>query len=68
MIKATKKLLSFVFGMKEMREARYLLGVKIVINHPKKLLCLCRKAYIKKVLEYSGFTIPNPWILHLRMV
>jgi len=38
MINATKPWLSSVFEMKDMGEARYVLGMKIVRNHPKKLL------------------------------
>ena len=34
-----------------MGEARYVLSVEIVRNHPKKLLAICQEAYIKKVLE-----------------
>jgi len=34
-------------------EARYVLGVKIVRNPPKKLLGICQEAYIKRVLERS---------------
>ena len=37
--------------MKHMGEARYVLGVKIVRNLPKKLLGMCQAAYIKRVLE-----------------
>ena len=38
MIEATKKWLSSVFEMKDMGETRYILGVEIIRNHPKKLL------------------------------
>ena len=51
MINATKPWLSSVFEMKDMGEARYVLGMKIVRNHPKKLLGMCQEAYIKRVLE-----------------
>jgi len=51
MIEATKKWLSSVFKIKDMGEARYVLGVEIIRNHPKKLLGLSQEAYIKKVLE-----------------
>ena len=36
MIKATKKWLSSLFEMKDMGEARYVLGVEIIRNRPKK--------------------------------
>ena len=38
--------------MKDISEARYVLGVKIVTNSPKKLLGMCQEAYIKRVLEH----------------
>jgi len=37
-IKVTKQWLSSVFEIKDMGKAKYVLGVKIVRNHPKKLL------------------------------
>jgi len=37
--------------MKDVGEARNVLGEKIVRNHPKKLLGMCQEAYIKRVLE-----------------
>jgi len=51
MINTTKRWLSSVFEMKDMGEARYVLGVEIVRNRPKKLLGMCQEAYIKRVLE-----------------
>jgi len=51
MINATKQWLSSVFELKDIGEARYVIGVKIVRNHPKKLLGICQDAYIKRVLE-----------------
>ena len=50
MINATKQW-SSIFEIKDMGEARYVLGVEIVRNHPKKLLGMCQEAYIKRVLE-----------------
>jgi len=41
MINATKQWLSSTFQMKDMGEARYVLGVEIVMNHPKRLLGMC---------------------------
>ena len=38
MIEAIKRWLSSVFEMKDMGEARYVLGVEIVRNHPKETL------------------------------
>jgi len=37
--------------MKDIGEARYVLGVKIIRNCSKKLLGMRQEAYIKKVLE-----------------
>ena len=51
MINATKQWLSSVFEMKGMGEGRYVLEVEIVRDRPRKLLGLCQKAYIEKVLE-----------------
>lgn len=51
MINAAKGWLSSVFKMKDMGEARFVLGVEIMRNRPKKLLGLCQETYIKKVLE-----------------
>ena len=48
MIKATKKWLSSVFEMKDMGEARYVLGV----DRTKKHLGMSQETYIKKVLEW----------------
>ena len=50
-INTTKRRLSSAFEMKYMGEARYVLGVKIVRNRPKKLLGMCQKPYIKRALE-----------------
>ena len=46
--------------MKVMGEVRYILRVKIVRNHPKKLLWLCQEAYIKRVLEYFQIHYSKP--------
>ena len=51
MIAATKRWLSSVFEMKNMGEAKYVLGVEIIRNRSKKILCMSQEAYIKKVLE-----------------
>jgi len=49
-IKATKYWLSSIFEMKDMVETRYILDVEIIRNHHKKLVDMCKVAYIK-VLE-----------------
>jgi len=51
MIAATKKWLSSVSSMKDIGEVRYVLGVKIIRNRPKRLLGMSHEAYVKKVLE-----------------
>ena len=51
MIDTTKKWLSSNFEMKDMSEASYVLGVKIVIDRAKRLLDLSQKTYIKRMLE-----------------
>jgi len=51
MINTTKLWLCSVFETKDMSEARYVQGEKIVRNHPKKLLGMYQEAYIKRVLE-----------------
>jgi len=51
MIPTTKKWLSFAFQMKDMGEARYVLGVEIFRNRSKKLIGLSQEAYINKILE-----------------
>jgi len=51
MIQTTKKWLSSIFEMKDMGEARYVLGVEIFRNRAKKLLDLSQEAYINKILE-----------------
>ena len=51
LIVATKKWLSSNFEMKDMDEANYVLKVKIIRDHSKRLLVLSQETYIKKILE-----------------
>ena len=51
LIKVTKEWLSSNFEMKDMGEASYVLGVKIVRDRSKRLLGLSQETYIKKMLE-----------------
>jgi len=51
MIQTTKQWLSSVFEMKDMGEARYVLGVEITRNRSKKLLGLSQDACINKIFE-----------------
>ena len=51
MIDTAKKWLSSNFEMKDMGEASYVLGVKIVRDRAKRLLGLSQETYIKRMLE-----------------
>ena len=46
-IVTTREWLSSQFEIKDMGEANYVLGVKIVRDWQKKLLCLSQQTYIK---------------------
>ena len=48
-IDTAKKWLSSNFEMKDMGEASYVLGMKIVRDRAKKLLGLSQKTYIKRI-------------------
>ena len=52
LIDVTKKWLSSNFKMKDMGEASYVLGVKILRDHSKCLLGLSQETYIKKMLQH----------------
>ena len=52
MIITTEGWLPFNFEMKDMGEADYVLGVKILKDRSKKLLGLSQQTYIMKVLEH----------------
>ena len=51
MIDTAKKWLSSNFEMKDMGEASYVLGMKIVRDRTKRLLGLSQETYIKRKLE-----------------
>ena len=51
MIVTTKMWLSSIFEMKDMGEANYVLGVKILRDCSKKLLGFSQKTYIKMILK-----------------
>ena len=51
MIDTAKRWLSSNFEMKDMGEASYVLGVKIVRDRAKRLLGLFQETYIKRMLE-----------------
>ena len=46
-----KQWLSFSFEMKDMGETVYILGIKILRDHSKRLLALSQETYINNVLE-----------------
>lgn len=48
---ATKEWLSSTFEMKDMGEASYVLGIKILRDRSKRLLGMSQETYIKRVLE-----------------
>uniref|UniRef100_A0A2N9HS45 Integrase catalytic domain-containing protein n=1 Tax=Fagus sylvatica TaxID=28930 RepID=A0A2N9HS45_FAGSY len=50
-IKTIKEWLSSTFEMKDMGEASFVLGVKILKNRSRKLLGLSQETYIRKVLK-----------------
>jgi hypothetical protein len=50
-IKTIMEWLSSTFEMKDMGEASFVLGVKILRDHSRKLLGLSQETYIRKVLE-----------------
>jgi hypothetical protein len=49
MIETTKRWLSSNFEMKDMGEASYVLGVKIIRDHSKRLFSLTHETYIKRI-------------------
>ena len=51
MIDLTKKWLSSNFEIKDIGEASYVLGVKILRDRSKRLLGLSQETYIKKMLQ-----------------
>ncbi|KAK2982316.1 hypothetical protein RJ640_029725, partial [Escallonia rubra] len=79
-IVATKQWMSSTFEMKDMGEANYVLGVKIIRDRPKRLLNLSQETYIKKTsamlleclfiaeCEISGRHYESDWDEKLRFV
>jgi len=61
MIDTTKKWLSSNFKMKDMGEAIYVLGVKIIRDRSKRILGLTQETYIKKMLERYHMQDTNQW-------
>ena len=50
-VNSIKRWLSSNFEMRDMREAAYILGVKIYRDRSRKLLALSQESYIKRVLK-----------------
>jgi len=67
-INATEQWMSSIFEMKDMGEVRYVLGVEIVRNRPKKLSGMCRRHISKESWNAFGCTSLNPLTLQLRRV
>ena len=65
MIDTAKKWLSSNFEMKDMGEASYVLGVKIVRNRAKRLLGLSQETYIKRMLERYHMQDSKPMDTHV---
>jgi hypothetical protein len=65
MIDTTKKWLSSNFEMKDMGEASYVLGVKIIRDRAKRLLGLTQETYIKKMLERYHMQDSKPMDTHV---
>nr|GFA61983.1 hypothetical protein [Tanacetum cinerariifolium] len=51
MIQDVKSYLGRSFAMKDLGEAAYILGIKIYRDRSKRLIGLCQKAYLEKILK-----------------
>nr|GEV47973.1 retrotransposon protein, putative, Ty1-copia subclass [Tanacetum cinerariifolium] len=51
MLQDVKSYLGRSFAMKDLKEAAYFLGIKIYCDRLKRLIGLCQKAYIEKILK-----------------
>nr|GEW54569.1 retrotransposon protein, putative, Ty1-copia subclass [Tanacetum cinerariifolium] len=51
MLQSVKTYLRKCFGMKDLCEAAYILGIKIYGDRSKRLIGLCQSAYIEKILK-----------------
>jgi hypothetical protein len=56
----TKKILSSNFGMKDLNEASFVLGIEIHRDRRKKVLGLLQTAYIEKVLKKFSMHACSP--------
>ena len=60
LVSETKVWLSFKFSMKDMGEATYVLGVKILRDHSGRTLGLSQETYVRKVLERFNMSKAKP--------
>ncbi|GKD36049.1 retrotransposon protein, putative, ty1-copia subclass [Tanacetum coccineum] len=51
MLQEVKSWLSKYFSMKDLGEATYILGIKIIRNRSKRLIALSQRAYLEKILK-----------------
>nr|GEZ71423.1 hypothetical protein [Tanacetum cinerariifolium] len=51
MLQDVKSYIGRSFTMKDLGEASYILGIKIYLDRSKRLIGLCQKAYIEKILK-----------------
>nr|GEW96466.1 hypothetical protein [Tanacetum cinerariifolium] len=51
MLQSVKTYLGKCFAMKNLKEAAYILGIKIYRDRSKRLIGLCQSAYIEKILK-----------------
>ncbi|GKE70991.1 retrotransposon protein, putative, ty1-copia subclass [Tanacetum coccineum] len=58
MLQEVKSWLSKCFSMKDLGEAAYILGIKIIRNRSKRLIDLSQSSYLEKILK--KFRIENP--------
>ena len=56
----TKKFLLNNFAMKDLGNASYILGIQIYRDHPKNILGLSQKCFIKKLLQRYGMQDCKP--------
>ncbi|GKD36189.1 retrotransposon protein, putative, ty1-copia subclass [Tanacetum coccineum] len=54
MLKEVKYWLCKCFSMKDLGEAAYILGIKIICDRSKRLIALSQSAYLEKILKKSG--------------
>ena len=60
LLETTKSWLSSKFEMKDMGEASFVLGVKILRNRPKRLLGITQETYIKNILKRYNLSDCKP--------